>query len=145
MSSKTLLRVQRELEARERRGVCKYGTTVDREDLGAWQWLQHAKEEAMDLVMYLDRLQERIQTQDLLEARDLERSASRTSRRDSIRTDPSQRLAIRNPYGAGGSLRGTTRPTGISVWRKLLKLIVPASMPSFGGSSNRRTKRGGGR
>lgn len=54
--SATLRRVIAEFRAREELGKRKYGTTVDREDLSAADWLQHAKEEAMDLVLYLDRL-----------------------------------------------------------------------------------------
>jgi len=41
---------------REAAGIAKYGTTVDREDLSRLDWLRHAQEEAMDLVLYLQRL-----------------------------------------------------------------------------------------
>lgn len=54
--SNTLSRVLREMRDREQFGLSKYGTTVDRTDLSVKQWLQHAKEEAMDSVLYLDRL-----------------------------------------------------------------------------------------
>lgn len=42
-----------EFHAREALGLVKYGTTLDRTDLTCRQILQHAKEEAMDLAMYL--------------------------------------------------------------------------------------------
>ena len=37
-------------------GIKKYNTTLDRTDLTTLEWLQHAQEEAMDFVLYLERL-----------------------------------------------------------------------------------------
>ena len=37
-------------------GINKYGVTLDRTDLSTLQWLQHAQEEAMDLILYLEKL-----------------------------------------------------------------------------------------
>jgi hypothetical protein len=37
-------------------GIKKYGTTLDREDLTKQDWIQHAQEEAMDLILYLEKL-----------------------------------------------------------------------------------------
>ena len=37
-------------------GLNKYGTTMERSDLSKLEWLIHAQEEAMDLVVYLERL-----------------------------------------------------------------------------------------
>lgn len=37
-------------------GRQKYGTTLDRNDLSIEQWLVHAQEEAMDFVLYLEKL-----------------------------------------------------------------------------------------
>ncbi len=37
-------------------GIKKYNTTLDRTDLTRLEWLQHAQEEAMDFVLYLERL-----------------------------------------------------------------------------------------
>lgn len=51
--SKTLNKVIVEMENREILGLKKYGATVDRKDLTLVQWLEHAKEEAMDQVLYL--------------------------------------------------------------------------------------------
>ena len=39
-------------------GINKYGVTLDREDLDRLQWLQHAQEEAMDLILYLEKLKQ---------------------------------------------------------------------------------------
>ena len=54
--SRTLQLVISDLEFREEIGRSKYGTTVDRTDLGHKAWLQHAYEEALDLAMYLRRM-----------------------------------------------------------------------------------------
>lgn len=56
--SDTVQAAQRLLEEREAVGLKKYGTTVDRTDLQAGDWLQHAIEEASDLLLYLLRLQQ---------------------------------------------------------------------------------------
>ena len=45
-----------EIKDRQEKGQEKYGTTTDRTDLKIGDWLQHAKEEAMDLSIYLERL-----------------------------------------------------------------------------------------
>jgi hypothetical protein len=37
-------------------GNKKYNTTLDREDLTTEQWIDHAIEEAMDMILYLERL-----------------------------------------------------------------------------------------
>ena len=54
----TTERVIAELRDRHQAGLLKYGTTIDREDLTADQWCQHAIEEGMDLIMYLSRLKQ---------------------------------------------------------------------------------------
>lgn len=59
--SETVKAAQRLLAEREAVGLKKYGTTVDRTDLQAGDWLQHAIEEASDLLLYLIRLRETIQ------------------------------------------------------------------------------------
>ena len=45
-----------ELHARAARGLAKYGVSVSDNPLSPAQWLQHAKEEALDLATYLERL-----------------------------------------------------------------------------------------
>lgn len=37
-------------------GINKYGVTLDRKDLSRLEWLQHAQEEAMDFILYLEKL-----------------------------------------------------------------------------------------
>ena len=37
-------------------GVEKYGTTLDRTDLTMLDWIQHAQEELMDGILYLEKI-----------------------------------------------------------------------------------------
>ena len=37
-------------------GKEKYGVTLDREDLSVLDWIQHAQEEHMDAILYLEKL-----------------------------------------------------------------------------------------
>jgi hypothetical protein len=37
-------------------GKSKYGTTLDRTDLSVLEWIQHAQEEHMDAILYLEKL-----------------------------------------------------------------------------------------
>lgn len=46
-------------------GKKKYGTTMDRKDLTKLQWLKHAQEEAMDLAVYLEKLIEEEEENDI--------------------------------------------------------------------------------
>ena len=41
---------------RARVGKSKYGTTMERGDLSRLEWLIHCQEEAMDMVVYLEKL-----------------------------------------------------------------------------------------
>ncbi len=42
--------------ARSEAGKAKYGTDLDRTDLTNLQWIQHAQEEFMDGILYLEKL-----------------------------------------------------------------------------------------
>lgn len=37
-------------------GKAKYGTDLDRTDLTIMEWIQHAQEEHMDAILYLEKL-----------------------------------------------------------------------------------------
>lgn len=50
----------KELSERSKFGQQKYGTKLTRTDLTTEQWIQHAKEEALDLCNYLERLKRNI-------------------------------------------------------------------------------------
>lgn len=47
-----------QFKARSKRGIDKYGVTLDRTDLSTLEWIQHAQEEAMDFCLYLERLKQ---------------------------------------------------------------------------------------
>ncbi len=42
-------------------GKQKYGTDLDRKDLQVKDWIQHAQEELMDGILYLEKLKQTIQ------------------------------------------------------------------------------------
>ena len=48
--------VIRKFQERSELGQKKYGTTLDRTDLKPLDWIQHAQEELMDGILYLERL-----------------------------------------------------------------------------------------
>lgn len=43
-------------------GKKKYGVTLDRTDLGPLDWIQHAQDELMDGILYLERLKKEMGT-----------------------------------------------------------------------------------
>ena len=43
-------------KTRSELGIKKYGVTLDRNDLSALDWINHAQEEAMDFILYLEKL-----------------------------------------------------------------------------------------
>lgn len=55
--SKLLDQLITEFQSREERGLRKYGTTMDRTDLNFSEWLQHFKEELMDGLCYLQKIE----------------------------------------------------------------------------------------
>jgi hypothetical protein len=47
-----------QFKQRSKIGIDKYGVTLDRTDLTRLEWLQHAQEEAMDMILYLEKLKQ---------------------------------------------------------------------------------------
>jgi hypothetical protein len=45
-----------QFKERSEAGIKKYGTTLDRNDLTTLEWINHAQQEAMDFVLYLEKL-----------------------------------------------------------------------------------------
>ena len=39
-------------------GFKKYGTNLNREDLTHLEWINHAQEEAMDFILYLEKMKQ---------------------------------------------------------------------------------------
>jgi len=58
--------VLKQFVARANFGQLKYGTNLDRTDLSTLDWIQHAQEELMDGILYLEKLKQQttIQTRD---------------------------------------------------------------------------------
>lgn len=48
--------VRADLLDRSQKGIQKYGTTLDRDDLTEIEWMQHAYEEMLDGALYLKKL-----------------------------------------------------------------------------------------
>ncbi len=61
--SQVLAKVFSEFLEREERGVKKYGTTMDRNDLSLDEWIEHMKQELMDAVLYLEKIKSLYDTQ----------------------------------------------------------------------------------
>ncbi len=47
-------------KSRARVGKEKYGTDLDRKDLKIGDWIQHAQEELMDGILYLEKLKQEL-------------------------------------------------------------------------------------
>ncbi len=52
--------VQRSILGRQ-----KYGTDLDRTDLSVLDWIQHAQEEHMDAILYLEKLKKEIKDKNI--------------------------------------------------------------------------------
>ena len=46
----------KKFETRAIQGKQKYGTDLDRTDLGVNDWIEHAQDELMDAILYLEKL-----------------------------------------------------------------------------------------
>ena len=44
------------MRSRSRDGIIKYGTTLYDSPDGFYKWIQHAQEEAMDFILYLEKI-----------------------------------------------------------------------------------------
>ena len=60
-----VIRVLSRFSERSQVGINKYKTTLERTDLDTLQWLTHAQEEAMDFVLYLERLKDEYKIKDV--------------------------------------------------------------------------------
>jgi hypothetical protein len=48
----------KQFEDRSAMGKKKYGTDLDRQDLSLLDWIEHAKQEHMDAILYLEKLKQ---------------------------------------------------------------------------------------
>lgn len=51
--------------SRAKFGKTKYGVDLDREDLSILEWIEHAKQEHMDAILYLEKLKKIVETKGL--------------------------------------------------------------------------------
>lgn len=49
-----------QFKQRSEAGIKKYNTTLDRNDLSVLEWIEHAKQEAMDFILYLEKLKSEV-------------------------------------------------------------------------------------
>lgn len=56
MQDKIVQEIKDKFEQRSQLGIKKYGTTLERDDLSAEEWVNHLQEELMDAILYLQRL-----------------------------------------------------------------------------------------
>ena len=47
-----------EFKSRSERGIKKYGTTLQENELSPLEWLKHLQEELMDAVLYLEKVKQ---------------------------------------------------------------------------------------
>ena len=48
----------KQFEERSAMGKAKYGTDLDRTDLTLLEWIEHAKQEHMDAILYLEKIKQ---------------------------------------------------------------------------------------
>jgi hypothetical protein len=48
----------KQFEERSAVGKVKYGTDLDRTDLTLLEWIEHAKQEHMDAILYLEKIKQ---------------------------------------------------------------------------------------
>jgi len=53
--------VVKKFNDRKELGFKKYGKTLDRNDLTDLAWINHAQEEAMDMILYLEKMKQNLQ------------------------------------------------------------------------------------
>jgi len=53
-----VMSVIKQFKGRADFGIQKYGTNLDRQDLSVLDWIQHAQEEHMDAILYLEKLKQ---------------------------------------------------------------------------------------
>jgi methyl coenzyme M reductase subunit D len=53
-----------QFEERAVKGKAKYGVDLDRTDLSLLEWIEHAKQEHMDAILYLEKIKQEINGQE---------------------------------------------------------------------------------
>jgi hypothetical protein len=60
MKDKIVEQVVNKFKERSQRGITKYGSTLERNDLDVVDWMNHLQEELMDAILYLERMKKDI-------------------------------------------------------------------------------------
>jgi hypothetical protein len=63
MKDKIVEQVVSKFNERSQRGITKYGSTLERNDLDVVDWMNHLQEELMDAILYLERMKKDINGQ----------------------------------------------------------------------------------
>jgi len=63
MKDKIVEQVVNKFNQRSQRGIEKYGSTLERNDLDVVDWMNHLQEELMDAILYLERMKKDINGQ----------------------------------------------------------------------------------
>jgi hypothetical protein len=58
MKDKIVELVIEKFKERSNTGIKKYGVTLERNDLSFQDWIKHAQEEAMDFILYLEKIKQ---------------------------------------------------------------------------------------
>ena len=61
MKDKIVESVLDKFKERSKKGIDKYGVTLDREDLSGLEWLTHLQEELMDATLYIEKLKKELE------------------------------------------------------------------------------------
>ena len=60
MKDRIVEQVIAKFNERSQRGITKYGSTLERNDLDVYEWMNHLQEELMDAILYLERMKKDI-------------------------------------------------------------------------------------
>ena len=70
MTDKIVEKVVKLFRKRSKRGIEKYGVTLEQNELSNVEWLQHLQEELMDAALYVERLKQSIDESREINSRD---------------------------------------------------------------------------
>jgi len=51
---------------RSEKGKAKYGVDLDRKDLSLLEWIEHAKQEHMDAILYLEKIKQIVSAEKII-------------------------------------------------------------------------------
>jgi len=51
---------------RSKKGKAKYGVDLDRKDLSLLEWIEHAKQEHMDAILYLEKIKQIVSAEKII-------------------------------------------------------------------------------